>query len=136
RQLRQTDNRVISALRLARPLVQSQLLKAEIAAANTRTLKAQKDLTSDADLGKRLAGLNDSGFHKVIQEVASSLNKAAKTDERFTDLAFLVTLSRFADSKESSAVLAHLQKAKDRAVATADVLWAVMNTKEFLMLAP
>src|SRR5262245_47318051 len=78
KQLRQNNSRVVSVLQLARPLVQSKLFNAEIAAANARILKAQKDLAAEDGLAKQLARLNDDEFLKLMREVATSLNKAAR----------------------------------------------------------
>ena len=46
---------------------------------------------------------------------------------------FLATLSRFPDGREKTAALAHVAGKKDRAKAFADVLWALVNTREFIL---
>jgi hypothetical protein len=46
---------------------------------------------------------------------------------------FLATLSRFPDGREKVAALAHVTGKKDRGRAFADVLWALINTREFIL---
>ena len=45
---------------------------------------------------------------------------------------YLVTLSRKPDTDETKVSLAHVAKAEDKRKAWEDVLWAVLNTREFL----
>jgi hypothetical protein len=46
---------------------------------------------------------------------------------------FLATLSRFPDDREMRAALEHVAGKEDRAKAFADVLWALINTREFIL---
>ena len=103
-----------------------------MAAASGRLLKTQKDLATETGLAQRLARLNADEFRKVIVDVGTSLEKAVKTDEQLVHLTFLLVLSRFPKATESDAAIAHLKKAPNRQVGTTDIVWALMNTKEFL----
>jgi hypothetical protein len=51
--------------------------------------------------------------------------------EKLNDL-YLIALSRSPTADELSALLAHLEKKGDVQTAYEDILWALINTKEFL----
>jgi hypothetical protein len=55
-----------------------------------------------------------------------------RTDEAVVEELFLATLSRFPDSDEKQAALEHV-RGKERAKGFADVLWALINTREFIL---
>jgi hypothetical protein len=68
--------------------------------------------------------------------IARLLNAGA-TDEKIIEELFLATLSHPVPSEQRRAALAHVSKAKDakaRKIALEDVLWALMNSKEFLFI--
>ena len=46
---------------------------------------------------------------------------------------FLATLSRPPDEDEARSALDHLRTRPDRASGLADVLWALINTREFIL---
>ena len=46
---------------------------------------------------------------------------------------FLATLSRLPDEGERRAALDHLKAARDRAAGFTDMLWALINTREFIL---
>ena len=54
-------------------------------------------------------------------------------DGEVMDELFLATLSRFPDDAERQAALARLGQGGDREAAFADVLWALINTREFIL---
>jgi hypothetical protein len=56
-----------------------------------------------------------------------------RPDGEVVEELFLATLSRFPDEREKAAALAHLAGKKDRTKAFADVLWALINTREFIL---
>jgi hypothetical protein len=58
---------------------------------------------------------------------ASSLSSAEVLDELF-----LIALARYPRDDEKAAILPTLSESKDRRRATEDVLWALLNSKEFL----
>ena len=58
---------------------------------------------------------------------------ANKSDGDVVEDLFLATLSRFPDDREMKASLTHVAGKKDRAKAFADVLWALINTREFIL---
>jgi hypothetical protein len=133
KQLAASDSRLLSALRVARSLVHGKEVRAEIAAANSHLAKAQKDLAGEGLLVTKLARLNGAEFEKITSAVAASLNKVVKTDEQLVHVAFLLAFSRFPNAGESATAVAHLKKSKDRSRATADLVWALVNSREFLV---
>ncbi|MHB1425183.1 MAG: DUF1549 and DUF1553 domain-containing protein [Gemmataceae bacterium] len=56
-----------------------------------------------------------------------------KTDGDMIEELFLATLSRPPDNREREAARAHVAGKKDRTQAFADVMWALINTREFIL---
>jgi hypothetical protein len=133
KQVAETNGRAASLLQLTRSLVQDRSFSTELADANVLLFKAHKDLAPGMELAKMLHRLNGPEFQKTIDDVAAALDKVVKTDEQFVNVAFLLTLSRFPTDKDLSQAVAHLKKQRNRSTATTDIIWAVMNTKEFMM---
>jgi hypothetical protein len=114
--------RTAGVLQLARSLVQGKEFSAGVAAANVLLFKAEKDLAAETGFAKMLHRLNTDEFQKLTGDVAAALDKAVKADEHFTDLAFLLVLSRIPAADQSKVALAHLKNAKNRATATTDIV--------------
>lgn len=60
---------------------------------------------------------------------------AGKTDAEMTEELFLLVLSRLPREEEMKTVLKHLGEAKDRRHGLIDILWALINTREFLFIS-
>jgi hypothetical protein len=58
---------------------------------------------------------------------------AKMSDAEVLDELFLATLSRFPSGKEKRAALDHVRAKKDRQAAFVNVLWALINTREFIL---
>ena len=56
-----------------------------------------------------------------------------RCDREVVEELFLATLSRFPDDDEARSALDHLRRRPDRASGLADVLWALINTREFVL---
>jgi hypothetical protein len=63
----------------------------------------------------------------------SKLLAEKRTDGEVIEELFLATLSRPPDERERKAALGHVTGKKDRTRAFADVLWALINTREFIL---
>jgi hypothetical protein len=61
------------------------------------------------------------------------LAKSKLTDEELVEEAFLATLSRFPTAKQKADGLEHLKGAKNRTEGVTDLLWALVNTREFIL---
>jgi hypothetical protein len=120
----------LGVLQIARGLVQGKQFNADVAAANVRLLKLKADLAA----AREKAGLlNGDEVQMVAADCAKSVDKAIKSEQQATDLAFLLVLSRFPTEAETTQIVAHLKKAPDRATALKDTLWYLLNTKEFIV---
>jgi hypothetical protein len=131
KQLVETNVRALSVLQLARSLVQGKEFSAEVAAANVRISILKQDLATEMGLAQKLARLNGVEFQKLADEVAASVDKAVKADAHFVEVAFLLGMSRFPTASESKSGVAHLKRAGNRQTATSDVVWSMINSREF-----
>jgi len=55
------------------------------------------------------------------------------TPEQLAEEVFLATLSRFPTPEEKAEAVNHLQQTKNRADAITDLMWALVNTREFIL---
>ncbi|MBN9120017.1 MAG: DUF1553 domain-containing protein [Planctomycetes bacterium] len=63
----------------------------------------------------------------------AQLAKAKMSDEELVNEAFLATLSRLPRAKEKADALEHLKTAKTRTEGITDLIWALVNTREFIL---
>jgi hypothetical protein len=70
---------------------------------------------------------------KLTNGRLSKLLAEKRTDGDVIEELFLATLSRPPDEREKSAALTHLKDKKDRNKAFTDMLWALINTREFIL---
>lgn len=126
-------NRPLSVLQITRVLAKGKEFSTEISATNDRLFKMQKDLSTKRGAGETSFLLTADEFQKLTVDCASSVDKAVKTDEQFVDLAYLLALSRFPKATESTQAVTHLKKAADRATATKEIFFSLLNSKEFLV---
>ncbi|HLF91987.1 MAG TPA: DUF1549 and DUF1553 domain-containing protein, partial [Planctomycetota bacterium] len=92
--------------------------------------------TGDASLAQSLHLLNSADIHgKMSNGVAKALAADMKTgdEEKIADL-YYRAFGRAPRAEESKVAAAHVAKAqpKDRQAAYEDIVWALINTKEFL----
>ena len=60
------------------------------------------------------------------------LLKSDRSDEQVLDELFLATLTRYPTEHDKKVFAAH-RASKDRATALTDTLWALINTREFIL---
>jgi hypothetical protein len=65
--------------------------------------------------------------------VANLLKDKAKTDDQIFEELFLATLSRPPQTHEIATFKEHRASTSDRAAAFTDVVWALLNTREFIL---
>src|SRR5262249_55065814 len=70
---------------------------------------------------------------KITDGRLKTLLADKKTDEEGIEELFLATLGRFPDRPEKQAALEHVATAKDRRAGLVDTLWALINTREFIL---
>ncbi|HYF00133.1 MAG TPA: DUF1553 domain-containing protein, partial [Planctomycetota bacterium] len=91
--------------------------------------------SGDASLAQSLHLLNSQDIHgKVGSGIAKTMAADARPDAEKLDEIYLRGFSRAPTDDERKIALAHLAKAdaKAKAAAWEDVVWALINTKEFL----
>jgi hypothetical protein len=72
-------------------------------------------------------------LRKLTDGRLRSLLAADVSDAERVDELFLATLSRFPDEREKQAALERIAAAETRAGGCTDVLWALINTREFIL---
>jgi hypothetical protein len=72
-------------------------------------------------------------LNKITTGRLQKLLAEQKTDEEILDELFLATLGRFPDANEKRSALEYVQDKKDRQAAFVDTLWALLNTREFIL---
>jgi len=106
--------------------------------------------SGSADLSQSLTLLNSDTMHRILQASNGTAQRFAKdtdrADEAKIEELYLRAMSRPPDQSEIATALAHLKKKRDQSVsdpdsispgkaaqeAFEDILWVVVNTKEFL----
>jgi hypothetical protein len=76
--------------------------------------------------------LMNSGHHYRIAKAANEVVGRLKTPEAVVERLFLATLSRPPTAAEMAAMTSHVARATDRRTAYHDVLWALVNSTEFV----
>jgi hypothetical protein len=101
-----------------------------------RTTACDCERTAEAALPQTLFRMTDP---TISQKLAANtgrvtqLAKAKMTDEELVEEAFLATLSRLPKAEEKASSLAHLRAARTRLDGTTDLVWALINTREFIL---
>jgi hypothetical protein len=89
----------------------------------------------EANLAQALQLLNSVDLQKKLgssQGRLDSLLAAKKSDAEIVDEFYLAAFGRLPRSQERETILAYITARDDRKSALEDVLWAMLNTKEFL----
>ena len=101
----------------------------------TRETPCECERPREANLAQALHLLNSG---EVQNKIASGngrialLFKAKKSDAEIVEELYLLALGRLPRPEEQRSVLAYVAAESDRKAALEDVLWAILNTKEFL----
>jgi hypothetical protein len=88
-------------------------------------------------LSQALYLINDDDIHARIASPAGRLPQMLREspdDERLVEELYLTTLSRRPRPEETSRVVAHLRAAPSREAGAQDVLWTLLNVREFLFV--
>src|SRR5262249_47814279 len=72
-------------------------------------------------------------LRKVADGRLKKLLGEGRPDAEVVEELFLATLSRFPDRGEQEAALEHLRAAKNRQTGYANIVWALINTREFIL---
>ncbi len=105
----------------------------------SRDAPLESDRNSETSVWQALYLFSSDTFESGLTNFMSGqriqkLLTAGKDDSAIIDEIFLATLSRFPNEKEKETITQHIPKGgKGREDALQDVVWAVMNTKEFML---
>ncbi len=100
-----------------------------------RELACECERESDGNLAQALQLINGPTVNEKVKNPANRLGAlltSKKPEREMLDELYMVALSRKADNDEAKAALAHVAKTSDKRKAWEDVLWAILNTREFL----
>ena len=80
--------------------------------------------------------MSDPSLLAKMQDPKGRLRRlmdSKKADKEILDELFLATLSRYPTDRDRKAFAGHLQTAGSRQAAFTDTLWALINTREFIL---
>ncbi len=101
-----------------------------------RTTACDCERAMEAALPQTLFRLTDPSLTQKLSAQtnrAHTLAKSKKSSEEAVEELFLGTLSRFPTDAEKTEALRYISAEKTRAVGLQDVLWALINTREFIL---
>jgi hypothetical protein len=99
-----------------------------------RTMACDCERSMEPALPQTLYLMTDSSLQqKLSKSRAVELAKSMKSDDDALDELFLATLTRMPTPAEKQSFAAYRAKKKDRQSALVDTLWALINTREFIL---
>jgi len=101
-----------------------------------RTTACDCERVMEPALPQTLYRMTDSLILKKLESNNNRIGmlvKANKTDEEILEDLFLATLTRLPSTDEKTAFAEHRKTATDRRAALVDTLWALINTREFVL---
>lgn len=100
-----------------------------------RELACECERESDSNLAQALQLINGPTINDKLRNPNNRLGKLLadkKGEKEILDALYLAALARPATDAERAPALSHVAKGADKRKAWEDVLWAIMNTREFL----
>ena len=100
-----------------------------------RNITCECERTDDPNLGQILHLMNNSGINAKIGAKEGRISKAIerkRTNPQIVEELYLATFSRYPTPQELKLRITALDSAKDRKQSLEDLLWALVNSKEFL----
>ena len=101
-----------------------------------RSLSCECERSDDTTLNQAFQLITGEMLNRVLSEPDNrlgSLLASGKTTEAIVDELYLSTLCRLPSARERERTLAVVKHAKDRRAGLEDVLWGLLNAKEFLL---
>jgi hypothetical protein len=100
-----------------------------------RQIACECERVSEPNVAQVLHLMNSAGVNKRLASPEGRVARLVKEDlppSRVVDELYLATLSRFPSAAESRVAVGAITAAKDRQRAAEDLMWALLNSKEFL----
>ncbi len=100
-----------------------------------RTTACDCERAAEPALPQTLYRMTDPTVAQKLQASRrlADITKAKMTDDQAVEELFLGTLSRFPSDKEKEAAVKYIKESKVRAEGLRDTLWALINTREFIL---
>jgi hypothetical protein len=101
-----------------------------------RTTACDCERVMEPALPQTLYRMTDQAILAKLRAPANRVNalvKSKKSDDEVLDELFLATLTRLPNDAERRAFAEHRKAEKDRAAAFTDTMWALINTREFVL---
>jgi hypothetical protein len=101
-----------------------------------RLLSCDCERSEDATLGQALQMLTGRLLNTAISQANNRLGELVKSDKsnrEILDELYLMTVCRFPSDTERDALLARIDSVADHRRGLEDALWALLNSKEFLL---
>jgi hypothetical protein len=102
-----------------------------------RTSACDCERAAEPALPQTLFRMTDSGLLQKMQARDNRVNRLlrdkGKSDEAVFEELFLATLSRYPEPHEVATFKEHRAETKDRAAAFTEVVWALLNPREFIL---
>ncbi|HZT81219.1 MAG TPA: DUF1553 domain-containing protein, partial [Gemmataceae bacterium] len=101
-----------------------------------RSLSCECERSDDATLNQAFQLITGELMNRGLSEPDNRLGKllaARKTDGEIVEELYLAALSRYPSAKELAAAVGFVRKGKGRRAALEDLLWGLLNAKEFLL---
>jgi hypothetical protein len=100
-----------------------------------RELACECERESDGNLAQALQLINGPTVNEKVKNPDNRVGKllaAKKSEPEMLNELYMVALARLPDAEEAKVALAHVAKGSDKRKAWEDVIWAILNTREFL----
>jgi hypothetical protein len=101
-----------------------------------RLLNCDCERNDNSTMAQALQFLTGGLVNRAVSEPDNRLGqlvKAGRSNREIVEELFLASLCRLPSEEERAALLARIESAADRRTALEDVLWALLNSKEFLL---
>jgi hypothetical protein len=101
-----------------------------------RTTACDCERAAEPALPQTLFRMTDPSLMRKFADAngrAAKLARTKLTNEELVDELFLATLSRYPDAEQKADALAHLKEARTRQEGIVEVLWVLVNLREFIL---
>jgi hypothetical protein len=98
-----------------------------------RLLTCECERSEDPGILQAFQMITGDTVQNAIRDPKNRIGDATRSDTELLEELYLASLSRLPNAKETQAILELVSNAKDRRAAWEDVMWSLVNSKEFLL---